>query len=120
MNFNLKYFSLFILIFFIEVLIALFATGFLRHFIGDVLVILLIYFFIKSWWNSKNNFKLILGVFIFALVIEILQLFNIPEILQIKNKIVQVVLGSTFDWLDILAYAIGSSILIGLEKKPTT
>lgn len=112
LKFNLKYFSLFLLFFIFEVIIALFVhDNFIRPFVGDILVVILIYFFIKSF--VKKIIKLLpLYIFIFALCIEICQYFNLVKILGFENNIlVSIVLGSTFDLKDILCYFIGSIVL---------
>ena len=48
MTFNLKYFIIFILLFLTEVVIAKYTTGFIRHTVGDYLVVMFVYTFIKS------------------------------------------------------------------------
>lgn len=103
-------------IFIIEIVIARYATGFLRHFIGDVLVTLLLFFTLKSFFTFRNDFLLVSSIFIFSLTIELLQLFQLPNKLGITNEVVLIVLGKTFDILDILAYAIGCCIMILMIK----
>lgn len=99
---------------------------FLRHFIGDVLVVIVIYTFIKSFFPKINPIKLGISVFVFSCFIEVLQLFKLHQHLGLKAKsiFVALTLGTTFDLLDILAYAIGCSAIIILDyhfiyiKKP--
>lgn len=108
-NFNLKYFLLTILIFLTEVLIA---TTFkdifiLRAYIGDVLVVILIYTFILSFFKL-NKLKLIIWIFLFSCVVEFLQYFRFAEILGFKdNKVMMIVLGNSFSWIDIFCYGSG-------------
>ena len=91
-----------------EVLIAtVFNHTFLRPVFGDFLVVILIYFFIRIFSRIESP-KLALGVFIFACLVEIGQLIGIMNILGLqKNNATDLTLGSTFDWIDILAYATG-------------
>jgi hypothetical protein len=35
---------------------------------------------------------------------EFMQYLNLIEILKIQNKILKIIIGSVFDWKDILAY----------------
>jgi hypothetical protein len=109
MKFNLKYFLLTILLFIAEVLIATTfkKVFFLRAYFGDVLVVILIYTFILSFFQLQKA-KLIFRIFIFSCVVEFLQYFHFGELLGFKNnKIAMVVLGNSFSWIDITCYTIG-------------
>jgi hypothetical protein len=65
-TFNKNYFGLAILIFIIEVLIALFVSdSFVRPYLGDVLVVILIYCFIKSFLRL-SVLSLAMGVLVLA------------------------------------------------------
>lgn len=113
MKFNLKYFLLTILIFIAEVLIATTFKNFvfLRSYFGDVLVVVLIYTFIQSFFQFDKT-KTIIGVLIFSFVIEFWQYFHFAEVLGFgNNKIAMIVLGNSFSWIDILCYAIGAVIV---------
>ncbi|MBD2214118.1 DUF2809 domain-containing protein [Calothrix sp. FACHB-156] len=118
LRFDKKYFYLTLLLFVVEVCIAVFIDDrFIRPFVGDVLVVILIYCFVKTFWQIKPAI-LALSVFIFACVVEILQYFNFVNVLGLgKYKIAVVVLGSSFDWKDIIAYAIGSATVLWLETS---
>lgn len=111
--FNKKYFYSTLILFLTEVYIAVFINdNFIRPFIGDILVVILIYCFIRTFFNIKSSI-IILSVFSFSCTIEILQYFNFVNNLGLqKYKILAVALGSTFDWKDIIAYAIGSIIVL--------
>ncbi|MBW4507106.1 MAG: DUF2809 domain-containing protein [Scytonematopsis contorta HA4267-MV1] len=117
-TFNKKYFYLTILLFLIEVCIAVFVNdNFIRPFIGDVLVVILIYCFVRAFWNINSSI-VALSVFAFSCTIEVLQYFNFVNHLGLqKNKILAVALGSTFDWKDIIAYAIGMVTILWLENR---
>ena len=70
LTFNQKYFYLTVVLFLIEVFIALFINDqFIRPFVGDVLVVILIYCFVKSFWKVRANVAA-LSVFGFACAIE--------------------------------------------------
>jgi hypothetical protein len=115
-SFKLKYFALFILIFIVEILIAKFLTDqFIRPFVGDVLVVVLIYFFFKSFLNISYK-KIAIGVLIFACCIEVLQLFHLVQLLHLEhNKIMRIAIGSVFDFKDIIAYCIGYFICLKIK-----
>ena len=116
--FNKKYFYLTLILFLIEICIAVFVNdSFIRPFIGDLLVVVLIYCFIKGFWNIHSS-VVALSVFAFSCTIEILQYFNFVNNLGLqKYKILAVALGSVFDWKDIIAYAIGIITVLCLENR---
>ena len=113
LKFQLKYFIPTIILFLIEVFIALFVhDNFIRPFFGDVLVVILIYCFIKSFIDSPVIITAI-AVLLFAYIIEILQYFNIVKILGLQNSaIARIVIGTSFEWTDLLAYTLGIGLVI--------
>ena len=50
---------------------------------------------------------LALAIFALFLVIETAQYFKVLEILGVQNSILRIIFGGTFDWTDIICYAIG-------------
>ena len=116
-TFNRNYFSLAIFIFIIEVLIALFVNDrFIRPYGGDVLVVILIYCFVKSFFDFPIA-PVALGVLLFAFVLEILQYIKIVEKLGLeKSVIARTVMGTSFAWMDILAYIVGIGMVLFVEK----
>ncbi len=118
MKINKRYIWLFIILFLVELCIALFVHDrIIRPFVGDVLVVVLIYFFLKIFWNAPN-WKVALVVLIFAFSVEILQYFNIVELLGLEgNPILATIIGRTFDPKDLLAYSIGFLLIVFFDKK---
>ncbi|WP_434684387.1 DUF2809 domain-containing protein [Pseudanabaena minima] len=118
LTFNRKYFYLTVLFFLIEVYIAIFINDqLIRPFIGDVLVVILIYCFIKSFWKVHSQVAAI-SVFGFACAIEGLQYLKFVDRLGLaENKVLATILGTTFDWKDILAYALGTVIILVWESR---
>lgn len=118
MKFNTSYFLLFIILLIIEIAIAVYIdSGFIRHTLGDVLVVILLYCFIKSLFPIKP-IKAISCVFVFALSIEILQATSFLEATGLERfNLAKTVLGNTFSVLDIVAYAIGVIIVIFFEQR---
>lgn len=92
----------------IEIFIGLFVYDrFVRPFIGDVLVVILIYTFIRIFIPEKVRL-LPLYVFIFSVMVELLQLIKIVEILGLQdNKLMSTIIGTSFDIRDILCYFVG-------------
>ncbi len=118
-RFSLKYFLFTIAIFIVEVLIATKLKNilFIRAFFGDVLVEALVYIFVLSFFEIYDKAKLIIGIFIFSVFIEVLQHFHTADLLGFRPESVPyIVLGDTFSWVDILCYAGGCIILFVIEK----
>lgn len=117
-KFNLKYFLLSILIFLVEVLIATVLKDqfFIRAYLGDVIVVMLLYALVKSFFIT-NNTKLILGIFVFSCLIEFAQFFKIANKLGFpEGSLMYIVVGNSFSWIDILCYGVGCLILYLLVK----
>lgn len=119
-RFNLKYFLLFLLIFVIEVFIAFFVKDrIIRPYGGDVLAVILLYCLIKTFFDIKT-IPLSLGVLFFTCIVELGQFFNLVNILNLQdNKIMRIVIGSSFSWGDIVAYILGALLCMLLDKDKT-
>lgn len=116
--FNKRYACYALGLFLTEVLIAVFIDdGFVRPFIGDVLVVILIYCLVRSFTKIRYDIAA-LSTLAFACIVEILQYFNFVNILGLpKHNVVAIAIGSTFDWKDIIAYIIGTTIVLAIESK---
>ena len=76
LKFKFKYFIVFVIIFIIEVFIALYLhDSFIRPYFGDFLVVIMIYSFVMSFINF-SKYKVALFVLLFAYCIEFAQCFN--------------------------------------------
>lgn len=118
MKFRKSYFYLTLVLFAIEVCIAIFINdNFVRPLVGDVLVIPLIYCFLQTFGNFPVN-RAIAAVFGFACAIELAQYFRLVDRLGLRqNQILATIIGTTFDWKDIIAYGIGTAIVWWFEKR---
>ncbi|WP_276963448.1 DUF2809 domain-containing protein [Chryseobacterium sp.] len=113
LQFSLKYLIFSLFIFLVEVLIAtkLSNVFFVRAYLGDVIVVILLYTFVKSF-AKVNNQKLILGILIFSFAVEFGQYFHIAEKLGFRaGSLMYIVIGNSFSWIDNLCYAVGCLIL---------
>ncbi|WP_281323550.1 DUF2809 domain-containing protein [Flavobacterium aestivum] len=117
LTFNRNYFALTILIFIIEIMIALFVHDrFIRPYMGDVLVVILIYCFVRSFLKLPI-ITVAISVLVFSFATEFLQYLNIVEKLGLENsKIARTVIGTSSSWLDLLTYIAGITIVIIVEK----
>ena len=116
-KFNLKYFLIFISIFIIEVIIALFIKdNFIRPYFGDYLVIFLVYYFLLSFMNADKN-KIALGVLVFAFTVEIIQYFQVLSYFNLeKNRILRIVAGNTFSFEDLIIYTLAFFTIIFFNR----
>jgi len=117
-HFKPKYLLLTILIFIIEILIALFVNDkIIRPFIGDLLVVVLIYCFLRAFWNTSPK-TVAISTLLFSFSVEIAQYFNIVELMGLQNNRFAVVLiGNVFSWLDLIAYSVGVFISYKMDVK---
>lgn len=120
LKFNRLYFLLAIVLFGIEILIAKYAHDqFIRPYIGDLLVVMLIYCFVKSFLNTPYLITA-LAVLAFSYLIETLQYFQIVNILGLQqSKLASTVIGTSFAWQDLVAYTAGAAIVIYVESVLT-
>jgi hypothetical protein len=111
-----QYLAITILLFLTEVLIALFVNNkFIRSYVGDFLVVILIYSFIRSFFRLQV-LPTTLGVLLFSFVIETLQYFNFVKLLGLEKILwIRIILGNSFSWFDLLAYFLGVLLILLLE-----
>ena len=117
LTFNRNYFIGFIILLLIEILIErFFKTGFIRHTLGDYLVVILLYCFVRAFTNLTVKIAAI-SVLIFAYIVEVLQYFNIVSLLGLSsNKTANIIIGNTYSFSDMLAYTFGIITVVLLEK----
>ncbi len=98
--------------------IVLFLSGvpFVRGFLSDVVVVIFMFFFVKTFVPRMNRRPLALFVLLFAFLIEGLQYIHLGDALH-ATGILKVILGATFDWLDLLAYCMGTLISYVVDHR---
>lgn len=105
-------------LFVVEVLIALYVRDtFIRPYVGDVLAVALVYAVLRAATPLSR-----IGAAAFALgiaaAIEIAQALNMLAALGLSgNALARTVLGGSFDWLDLAAYAAGAVISLAIDSK---
>lgn len=115
--FNRKYFILALLLFIIELVIAIFAHDrIIRPYVGDLLVVILLYCMVKSCLLAPVKITAY-AVLLFAYLIETLQYSHIVKLIGLHHyKLANIIIGTSFEWLDMLAYTLGTIIIIALEN----
>ena len=104
--------ALFALLLFIAIYVR---DSFVRPFLGDVIAVIWLYFSFKTWLDVK---PLILSLFVLliAFLLEFLQYIHIVDILGLSHiTVIRIVLGSTYDSHDLLAYSLGWATIFVIE-----
>ena len=116
-SFNRNYFILFILILICELYIGFYVHDtIIRPYIGDLLVVILIYAFLRIFIHN-TYIKVAFFTFIFACLVETAQYYNVITFLGLhENKVARVLIGTSFSWIDILAYFGGFILIIIAEE----
>jgi hypothetical protein len=116
--FKLNYLTATLVIFVVEVFIALYVhDDFVRPWVGDVLVVVLLYCFVRAV-TRLNVLSAALAVWVFACLIETLQYLQIIRILGLEgNVLARTIIGTTFSWSDIVAYTLGIVLVVGVEMR---
>ena len=105
-----------LLILAIEIYIAICVkSGFVRNYAGDVLAVVLLYALMRAAFAAPPS-NLALKIFAFAVALELAQYFGAVQILGVENKILKVIIGGTFDFTDLLCYAVGCVLASAYEK----
>ncbi|WP_405371021.1 DUF2809 domain-containing protein [Nonlabens sp. Asnod2-A12] len=101
----------------IEVLIERYVhDNFVRPYLGDLLVVILIYAIvmacskIKVWTGA-------IATLLFSYAVETAQYLQLVNLLGLEeNKFARIVIGTSFSWWDMLMYTLGFITVIILEK----
>jgi len=117
LTFNSRYFVFAIILFVTEVLITLFVhDNFIRPYVGDYLVVMLVYCAAMSF-IKVSPLKMAIAVLLFACLIEVLQYFKITDRLGLSDNIIaRTVIGIGFDWWDIVTYILGTLTVLIIEQ----
>lgn len=116
LRFSAGFFLLALLLFALEVIIAMRLphVSWIRAYLGDVLVVVLIYAAVRSVVRV-NDLALLLAVFAFACSIELAQYFTVAERLGfVRGDLMYTVIGNTFSWADVACYAVGCLATAGV------
>lgn len=115
MKFNLKNFLVFAFLLLLEIEIAQ-TSGFIRHTFGDFLVVILLFYLVKAFFNFSNK-TVGISVLMFAYIVEFLQLTPLLEFLGLENnRLAIIIFGATFSIGDLIAYTLGVGTILLLEK----
>jgi hypothetical protein len=115
-RFSKAYFALTVILFITEVLIALYVhDAIVRPYVGDLLVVILLYCFVKTFIDTPP-LKTAIAVLLFACLVELSQYFNLVKHLGLqRSRLANVVMGNSFEWIDLIAYTLGAIIVVAAE-----
>ena len=122
-TYNHRAFMSFVALFIIESLIAIFVhDAIIRPFFGDFLAVIGLFFLLKSFLNLSDK-ALILISLGFSYFLELLQYLDFLTWSGLKSyRLLAIIIGSSFDWGDILSYTLGALALasaLGLTARLT-
>jgi len=118
LRFNARYFLLSLLLLGIEIFIAAcLHDDFVRPYVGDFLVVILLYCGVRSFLNTPV-LATGLAVLLFAYFVETLQYFRLADRLHLPyHSLPRILLGDYFTWTDILSYTLGIASVLILERS---
>ncbi|MBP5462842.1 MAG: DUF2809 domain-containing protein [Lachnospiraceae bacterium] len=93
----------------VEVLIGMYAHGWVRNYFGDVLIVILLYTLFRTafpewprkWWVLPT------AILAFAFAVEFMQLWGFGDHFGITNRLLLIILGTGYSTIDLMCYAIG-------------
>ncbi|WP_417760356.1 DUF2809 domain-containing protein [Shewanella sp.] len=116
LRFHRYYFAASLLLLALLVLIAVYVhDSFIRPFMGDVLVVVWLYWSAAAFIKSRPLW-LAIATWLFACAIEVGQYFQLVRVLGLEQyRAARIIIGATFDWLDLLAYSCGLLLILLIE-----
>lgn len=98
----------------VEVVIGVFEfSHFIRSYIGDVIIVWVLYCLFRSFVPRKfNSYAVALGILAFSFVVEFLQKAHIADILGVENKLLRTLIGTSYATEDLWSYAAGTAVTI--------
>lgn len=107
---RLVYLTVFLLLFAVEIMIGMYVhDSFVRPYVGDMLVVILLWALVRIFIPYKAVW-LSAAVCIFSVIVELTQLIPLVDLLGIKNRLMRVLMGTSFAYGDLFAYAAGCAV----------
>lgn len=104
---RLIYAAVFAVLFAVEIIIGLYVHDqFVRPYIGDMIVVVLLWALVRmiipfrAVWLSG-------AIYVFAVLVELSQMIPLVDFLEIENRLIRVLMGTSFAVGDLFAYAAG-------------
>ncbi|WP_334177415.1 DUF2809 domain-containing protein [Pseudoxanthomonas sp.] len=90
--------------------------GWIRSFVGDVLAVVWVHCLLASVVWLRPPMRPLLALLV-GLVVEAAQYVSQQTGWQVASPVLRIVLGSTPDWLDVVAYLIGFGLACVVERR---
>jgi hypothetical protein len=89
---------------------------FIAEYAGDTLWAAMVYFIAAMIWQNAATGRLAAGAFSLAIAMEVSQLYQAPWINAVRDtRLGGLVLGHGFLWSDLLCYASGVALALGVD-----
>lgn len=114
MNARLPYIIGFVLLTAVEVCIGIFYfSHFIRSYLGDVIIVWVLYCLFRSFVPKKlNSYGIALGILVFSFAVEFLQKAHIADLLGVENKLLRIIIGTSYATEDLWCYVAGTAVTI--------
>jgi hypothetical protein len=84
---------------------------------GDACWALMVFFLLGACFPRWTTFKVAFFALLISYLVEFSQLYQVPWINEIRRTTLgHLVLGTTFVWMDLVAYFVGVAIGVGMER----
>ncbi|WP_024861324.1 DUF2809 domain-containing protein [Ruminococcus flavefaciens] len=114
MKARLPYIAGFLLLLGVEICIGMFYfSKFIRAYMGDVIVVWVIYCLFRSFVPRKfNSCAVAVGILVFSFAVEFLQKIHIADVLGVKNELLRIIIGTSYAPEDLWCYAAGTAVTL--------
>ena len=114
MKARLPYIIGFLLLVAVEVCIGVFYfSHFIRAYIGDVIIVWVLYCLFRSFVPKRfSSYGIAIGILIFSFAVEFLQKAHIADILGVENKLLRIIIGTSYAAEDLWCYVAGTAVTI--------
>lgn len=114
MKARLPYIIGFVLLVAVEVCIGVFYFNyFIRAYIGDVIIVLVLYCLFRSFVPKKfSSYGIAVGILVFSFAVEFLQKAHIADLLGVENKLLRIIIGTSYATEDLWCYVAGTVVTI--------
>lgn len=115
-RFNRIYLGLTLLLAAVEISIGVYMHDrIVRPYVGDVLIVVLLYCSIRSFWEFPAV-PLAVAVLVFAYLEEMGQYFHIADRLGFtRPSLMRTLIGTWFSWVDMACYTVGIGMVLAVE-----
>ncbi len=105
---RIVFLTIFLFLLAAEVCIGRFAhDDFIRPYLGDVLVVIVLYALIRAFVPDRFPW-LAAAILAFAFAVEFSQIPPLVDLLGIRNRLLRILMGTSYSPKDLLAYAVGT------------